>query len=122
LDADFVGFWQNSVPRFSTNWWVLTESRAANYGRDPNTGACVRGDAEIVSSDAIRVRFGNGSGEPVRIDLNVGGVNGQAPGPDDLGRLAFIQPDGSASLHHRIRRRDICLVNGVHLPDAPYPD
>ena len=118
LDRDFVGFWQNSNPRFSTNWWVITEASASNYGVDEQTDTCIRGDAEIVGPATIRLTFGTGGTS--RIELNAGPP--AVPPARYEGRLVFLAENGGAALHHRIRRRDICFVDGQHLPGAPYSD
>lgn len=117
LDPNFIGVWRNSNDRFR-NWWGITETRATNYGVDREAGTCLRGDAQILGPDSIRVTFGR-TGEG-RLALNVG-LNGQEPRPEDRGHLVIFV-GGSASVHHRVPRRDICLIDGVYLPNAPYPD
>ena len=117
LDADFVGVWRNSNDQFR-NWWEISATRTTNYGINRETGSCIWGEAEILGSDSIRVTFGRiGEG---RLAVNVG-PNGQEPRPEDRGRLVIFVGN-STSLHHRVPRRDICLIDGVHPPDAPYPD
>ena len=104
LDADFVGYWRNSNPRY-LNWWEITETHVINYGADPRTRSCVRGDAEVLGPETIRVTFG---------------VTATAQLGLDDGRLVFILQNAK-DFHHRVRRRDICFVEGEHLPNAPYP-
>ena len=119
LDADVVGYWQNSNPRFANNWWVITETSGINYGVNRQTGTCIRGDVEILGPETIHLTFGTGG--TVQLDLNTGPTR-QEPLPQEEGHLMFLSEDGGVALHHRIRRQRICLVDGQHIPDAPYPD
>jgi hypothetical protein len=104
VDADFVGYWRNSNARY-LNWWEITETGVINYGADPRTRSCVRGDAEVLGPETVRVTFGDTATAQLELDD---------------GRLVFVLQNTKA-FHHRVRRRDICFVEGEHLPNAPYP-
>ena len=110
VNADFVGYWQNvNYPRVRA-WWEITETSVVNWGVDRRTLTCIRGDADVLAPDLIRVAFGN-EGTP-RMEL------------DEAGQLVFRSSpnSGPGSGHVRVRRSQICFVDGGHLPGAPYPE
>jgi hypothetical protein len=110
VGADFVGYWQNGIFPAIRAWWEITDTSVINWGVDRRTLTCIRGDAEILGPETIRVAFGvEGTS---RMDL------------DDAGQLVLrSMPNGGPGTGHvRVRRGQICLIDGTHLPGAPYPE